>query len=259
MATPPPTPPHWLLLRGLTRESAHWGGFVATLQQALPGAVVHQLDLPGNGLRHRERSPATVDAMVSDLRMQLARQGIPTPLHVLALSLGAMVTVHWAQVAPQELASAVLVNTSLRPFSPLHHRMQLRNWPHLLHLALLRPPAEAAERLIWQMTSQQPVNEAVLARWVQARQTHPVQGANALRQLLAATRYRAPLQAPPVPLLILNSASDQLVHPACSQALARAWDVPLAVNPRAGHDLPLDDPNWVAEQLRWWQASLPAA
>ncbi|MGI9217433.1 MAG: alpha/beta fold hydrolase [Hydrogenophaga sp.] len=250
LTSPAPT---WVLLRGLTRETAHWGDFPCVLQRALPGAQLHLLDLPGNGVRHAERSPATVHALVADVRRQLAQRGIATPVHVLALSLGAMVAAQWAHTAPHELAGAVLVNTSLRPFSPLHHRLQAPNWPRALRLALGRPTPDAAERLVWQMTSRQRnVDEAVIAAWVAARRQHPVRGANALRQLLAAARYRAPVQPPTVPLLLLAGAGDRLVDPRCSHALAQAWCAPLREHPRAGHDLPLDDPHWVAEQVRDW-------
>ena len=255
MSTTPPTSaaPTWVLLRGLTREAAHWGSFPSMFRQVLPGAQLHLLDLPGNGARHAERSPATVQALVSDVRQQVAQRGISTPVQVLALSLGAMVAAQWAHTAPHELAGAVLVNTSLRPFSPLHHRLHPRNWPRVLRLALGRPTPEAAERLVWQMTSRQrSVDEAVIAAWVSARRQHPVRGANALRQLLAAARYRAPAQAPAVPLLLLAGAGDRLVDPRCSHALAQAWRAPLREHPRAGHDLPLDDPHWVAEQVRDW-------
>ena len=30
----------WVFLRGLTRESRHWGGFVDQFQQAIPGSTV---------------------------------------------------------------------------------------------------------------------------------------------------------------------------------------------------------------------------
>ena len=38
--------------------------------------------------------------------------------------------------------------------------------------------------------------------------------------LMAAARYRAPRQAPVVPLLLLSSEHDQLVDSRCSQAIA---------------------------------------
>lgn len=250
----------WVFLRGLTRESAHWGDFPVRFESALPGARVHPIDLPGNGLRCAEQSPATVADMVADGRAQLQRLGITAPVHLLALSLGAMVATQWLHSAPQDIASAVLVNTSMRPFSPLHHRMQVHNLPTLLRLVVGHPSPDTAERLIWRMTSRQStVDEAVLARWIAARRQHPVQAANALRQLLAAARFRASAGLPPRPVLLLTSRGDRLVNSRCSDALAQAWGCPLAQHPDAGHDLPLDDPDWVIAQVRDWAGRLKPA
>jgi hypothetical protein len=45
-----------------------------------------------------------------------------------------------------------------------------------------------------------------------------------------------------------------LVDPRCSQTLADCWNLPLAVHPVAGHDLPLDDGSWVLEEIARWLA-----
>ena len=93
---------------------------------------------------------------------------------------------------------------------------------------------------------------ALLQDWVAWRRERPVSVANALRQLRAAARYRAPAVRPPVPLLVLASAGDDLVDPRCSQALASAWHCALAIHRDGGHDLPLDDPQWVVRTLTDW-------
>jgi pimeloyl-ACP methyl ester carboxylesterase len=250
----------WILLRGLTREATHWGDFPAVFQQVLPDARIVMLDLPGNGQRHHETSPATVAGMVAACRAEVKRQGMATPVHLLAMSLGAMVAAEWARVAPGEVAACVLINTSVRPFSPIHHRLRPHNIPTLLHLALGRMPPEAAERAVLRLTSNHTDrHEAVIKTWVTARTQRPVSPCNALRQLLAAARYRAPRQAPGVPLLLLASQHDQLVDSRCSQAIANAWHCPLPMHPTAGHDLPLDDPSWVADQVRRWLQGAPGA
>ena len=84
------------------------------------------------------------------------------------------------------------------------------------------------------------------------RAQYRVSGANALRQLLAAARYRSPSERPATPLLLLGSTNDQLVNIACSRAIAECWSAPLVEHPTAGHDLPLDDASWVATQIRQW-------
>lgn len=250
------TAPTWIFLRGLARESAHWGGFVADFEQALPGHAVVALDVPGNGQLRHLPSPTTVAGMVAACRAALAQQGLAPPYHLLAMSLGAMVATEWARVAPGEVEGCVLINTSLRPFSPFYHRLRPRNYAALLGLVLRPRPPEAIERVVLRLTSRRAEEHArgpLLAQWVGVRRARPVAPANALRQLLAAARYRAPPSPPSPRTLLLASLRDGLVRGDCSAAIARAWQVPLALHPSAGHDLPLDDAAWVVQQVqRWW-------
>ncbi|MBP7566426.1 MAG: alpha/beta fold hydrolase [Burkholderiaceae bacterium] len=251
----------WVLLRGLTREAGHWGDFLPVFAQAVaPQALhtVHAPDLPGNGTRHAEHSPATVTALMDAVRAGLRQRGVAPPYRLLGLSLGAMLCVEWARVHPHEVMAAVLVNTSLRPFSAFHERLQPRAWP-LLGRAL-RPglDAQGIERAVLALTSRDGFGDAererIVARWVELRRRHPVSRANALRQLLAAARYRAPEAPPPVPLLVVGTRGDRLVSPRCSVTLARRWNTEFVQHPDAGHDLPLDDPRWLAGVVRAWAA-----
>lgn len=265
--TPITAPTTWVLLRGLGRGSGHWGTrFIAQLQAALPQARLLVLDLPGNGVRYRERSPAEVGAMVDDVRARLRQTGVVDPCGVLALSLGAMVATEWGRRHPQELRAAVLINISLRPFSPAWQRMRPRAAWRLFALLVRNAPDEAWERTVLELTSNQAVSgrsggktasdaATTLAEWQHLRRTQPVATSNLLRQLLAAARHGAAPEPPAVPLLLLSGARDALVDPACSRELARRWRVPLVEHPAAGHDLPLDDGAWVADQLNAWLAS----
>jgi pimeloyl-ACP methyl ester carboxylesterase len=241
----------WILLRGLTREAAHWGAFPATLAHALPEAKVITLDLPGNGTCHDQRSPRSVVQMAQACRAELRHRDVVPPYHLLAMSLGAMVATEWARDAPHEVAGCVLINTSFRPFSAFHRRLRPANYLRLLRLALVTHDALAMETMVWRLTSNQTrPDAATLAQWVSTRAVHPVTKANALRQLVAAARYRAPARAPVPDILLLASTRDGLVHSGCSQAIALAWARRLVMHPTAGHDLPLDDPAWVVQQVR---------
>ena len=241
----------WIFLRGLTRDSRHWGGFVGQFQQALPHQTVVTLDLAGNGRLNYQRSASRVEDMVADCRLQLALRHIAPPYHVLAMSLGAMVAVAWAQSQPREVAAQVLINTSLRPFSPFYQRLRPANYARLLRLLLPDATPQDWERAILQMTSCGG-HEAVLPYWLALRHSHPVSRLNALRQLLAAARYAAPAHPPCVPSLLLGSSQDQLVSVQCTLALARQWACDSRIHPAAGHDLPLDAGPWVTEQVREW-------
>jgi pimeloyl-ACP methyl ester carboxylesterase len=249
-------PAPWILLRGLTRDSRHWGRFHGQLSAQQPEARIVALDLPGNGALSRERSPANVEAMAEYCRTELRRRGIAPPYYLLAMSLGAMAAVAWAARHPQELSGCVLINTSMRPFSRPWQRLRPSAFLALLQLALTRPPAAAAEQIILRLTSAAPeAAAAVLGDWSAWRSEQPVTLANTARQLLAAARFTAPRIRPPTRFLVLAGMRDTLVNPRCSLALARAWDCPLAEHPSAGHDLPLDDGSWVAGQAARFRAA----
>ncbi|NMG56255.1 alpha/beta fold hydrolase [Aromatoleum aromaticum] len=240
----------WVFLRGLTRESGHWGGFLETFACIVPDSRIVALDLPGTGARHRETSPGDVPRIAEDCRSTLFRLGVDPPYRLLALSLGAMVALAWADRHPAEIAECVLINTSLRTYSPFYRRLRPRSYARLLYLAL-RDDARACETMILRLTSGQR-DERLVDEWVTLRVRHPVTLANAVRQLFAAARYRPPRDRPAPPVLVLASRNDRLVHVACSKAIAAAWNCSLRIHPYAGHDLPLDDGAWVAEQVRHW-------
>lgn len=247
---------HWILLRGLTRESRHWGGFPQVFRARLPDANVVALDLPGNGVLNMRRSPATVAAMTAYCRTELPLRGAHPPYHLLAMSLGAMVAMDWAATGAEEVRACVLINTSLRRFSPFHQRLRPGTYAALLELMLTGKTERQWEETILRLTSTRSESrEEMLEQWAAFRSEHPVTRANALRQLLAAARFRGGGHAPAAGVLILASANDALVDPRCSQALAEAWKATIAVHPKAGHDIPLDDGPWVAEQVARWLAS----
>lgn len=241
----------WIFLRGLTRESRHWGSFVGQFEQAFPHDLVVPLDMMGNGRLNQQNSPRRVAEMVADCRAQLVQRQLAPPYQVLAMSLGAMVSVAWAQACPPEVAAQVLINTSMRPFNPFYQRLKPANYATLLRLVWPGATPEDIERAILRLTSQRG-HTSVLPAWVALRRANPVSRHNALNQLLAAARFSAPVATAVTPTLLLASAGDQLVSVKCSQALAAAWQCPLQMHPWAGHDLPLDDPPWVIARVQAW-------
>ncbi|MDP1732910.1 MAG: alpha/beta hydrolase [Sulfuritalea sp.] len=244
----------WIFLRGLTRESRHWGAFPEVFRKTIADAEIVTLDLPGNGGLHRMESPLRVEQMADYCHAEMLSRGLKPPYFVLAMSLGAMVALAWAQRHAEEIAGCVLINTSLRPFSPFHQRLRPRNYPVLLKRALLGGSPGEWEAAILALTSNLAEDRAsILDAWIALRRECPVSRRNALRQLWAASRYRAEV-APRSPLLLLASAQDRLVDPRCSRQLASRWETAFGEHPAAGHDIPLDDGPWVARQVRDWLA-----
>jgi len=249
----------WIFLRGLMRESRHWGSFPELFRERhCPDHIVLP-DLPGNGHLHRMTSPARINLMVDYYRSIASRMHIDPPYYLLGLSMGAMVAVSWAHRFPSELGGCVLLNASLRPFSPFYHRLSWRNYAALWRLLRTADIAER-ERQILRLTSARPELCARIAdTWIAYQREHPVRRRNGLLQLAAAARFRAPPHRPDVPVLVLSSKGDRLVNPACSMRLAEAWETEAAIHPDAGHDLPLDDGQWVVRQVEAWLGAADSA
>lgn len=245
----------WVLLRGLGREARHWGQLPALLARALGDVEIITPDLAGNGGHWQKRSTTTIAAQCDGLRADLHGTLAQGSVNVLAISLGGMVALDWANRYPAEVGRLVLINTSLAGIAPFWRRLRWQRYGELVALTLAS--VAQRERQILSMTSNHPARrDAALASWVRWQAEHPVSAPNLFRQLLAAARYRHRGPWPACPALLLVSDQDRLVHPDCTRALARQTGWPLRSHPDAGHDLALDDPHWLAQQVAdWWQAS----
>lgn len=240
-----------LLIRGLTREQRHWGEFKPLLAEAITNPVL-SFDFAGVGQLYQQRSPCSI----SGLRQSVRRQWLQAPqytgrVHLLAISLGAMLAADWAAHYPHEVASVTLINSSAKPLSPFYRRLCWRNYPAILR-SIAAGPAQR-EQLILQLTSARSAEHTdIVASWQLWQKQQPVSKINALRQLWAASRFKVP-PAPACPTLLLSSLGDTLVSPHCTAALARYWQAAHSQHPWAGHDLPLDDAPWLVAQ---WAAFL---
>lgn len=239
----------WILLRGLTREQGHWGDFPQRLQSAFPEHRFHPVDLPGTGVHYRETSPDTIIGIREAVRRQVGH--IPKPISVLALSMGAMVALDWAQHAPEgEIQNLVLINTS-SGFSPFWRRMRPGVWPRLLRL-LARRELFDREHDVLRLTSNRVPPLALIKQWYRIQRQRPVSIRTAGRQMTAAARYTPGPKRPMPEALLLASQGDRLVHWTCSQTLEQRWQWTLKLHPSAGHDLVIDDPDWIIHQLMAW-------
>jgi pimeloyl-ACP methyl ester carboxylesterase len=237
----------FVLIRGLLRESRHWGKFPQHLQQQFPGADIITPDIPGNGSLSHKTSPASISSLTDALRTQLSYH---KPINLIAISMGGMIAIDWMQRYPQEIKSVVIINTSLRNFSPCHRRLRWQAIPFLVRLLL--QTSDAQERIIFQLTSNQAEPAPSLVKqWQCWRRENPVSWRSAFNQLLAAARFSS-TQLPNRPTLIVTSLKDRLVDYRCSLSLHQAWQSEIRIHPSAGHDLPMDNPVWLTATIAQW-------
>ncbi|MDC9728805.1 MAG: alpha/beta hydrolase, partial [Methyloprofundus sp.] len=166
------------------------------------------------------------------------------------LSMGGMIAIDWMNRYPDEVTSAVLINTSLGNISPFYRRLRWQNYYKIIQL--LFTAKQQREQLILAMTSNtQSDSSELLADWQQWQKESPVSSASAKNQLLASAIFSVNV-IPNQPILIVSSSADRLVDYRCSLKLQQSWDKDYRQHDTAGHDLPLDAPHWLVAVVSQW-------
>lgn len=245
----------WILMRGLIRESRHWHDFPAHLQKYDPEAEIIFIDLPGAGSARSEHCPARVSAITDLIRQRTNIQEenfAQRDCYLIAMSLGGMIAMDWQSRYPQEINGSVLINSSAASLSPFYHRLRPQQWLRILLILLLGSWRQ--EEIILAMTCNRPERRAeVLPQWKEWLRSSGISIRNAFCQILAASRFRAPIKKQQEKILVLRSLADRLVCASTSLVLANHFQAPLLSHPSAGHDLTLDDPSWCAKAVTDWR------
>jgi len=247
----------WLIMRGLVREQRHWGSFKEIFENRLKSvdseAQVFAIDMPGFGTEVERVSPRSIDGIVEDVRERWLRlkSNRDEPWGLLAVSLGGMVAAHWTSKYPGDFKKIVLINSSMSGLSPIHHRMMPKNYPNVFQLLLSRDLIEREKKILG-MTTNLAFEKIEKQAQLQAPYGKKVNRLNAVYQIYAATKFRAPRKIG-VPMLVLVGDGDQLVSPQCSDAIARQYGARILRHPTGNHDLATDEPQWIADQVSQWK------
>jgi pimeloyl-ACP methyl ester carboxylesterase len=238
---------HWILLRGLVRHKIHWGDFTKKLASNFPNDSFECIDAAGNGSEAQRKSFLNIHESMLDIRSRRQTTIKTDSLGLLSISLGSMLATEWVHTFPEEIRKIVLINTSDKSLSPFYERLRPQVYGELIKAIRCKNDLER-EKIIFNITTEKP---ELIQHWAATfSKANPTTRANALRQLWAASRYNFPTSAPKCNGLLLVSQNDRLAHPICSQKLSQKWQWPLLSHPWAGHDLPLEDGDWVCEQIK---------
>jgi pimeloyl-ACP methyl ester carboxylesterase len=250
-------PMNWLLLRGLIREQRHWKAFPEVFATHVAGAKVFCLDHPGIGTEQHRASPLSIAAIMADIRQRwlALREAHPGDWSLYSVSLGSMVGLTWAQAYPQDFRRLVVTGTSVANLSPLFRRFRADNLPLVPKMIVAADPYERERAILQATTSGRTPIDDLAREYASFALDLPSFRRTGISQLYAASRLRLK-PGMPIPLLVLNALGDRLVDPSCSQQVASFFQAPLISHPWAGHDLPLEDPEWVAKQVQQWCQSL---
>ncbi len=245
-----PKQKHFILIRGLIREAAHWGSFPRLLEQTYPGCKVTAVDIPGAGIYFESVSFLSIGKMVDQMRLQFLKNRKENEQYFLiAISLGGMIAAQWMKEYQTDFKKVILINTSFSGYSSIFDRLKPAALFYLLKMPFLKGRQREA-RILSLVSNQKEVFNKTLDLWEKIQKIRPVSLANTFRQLLAAARFRIGKFKPIIPVLILASAKDRMVNVKCSRIIANRWNCIFFEHPSAGHDLSADDPDWIIERTK---------
>ncbi len=234
-----------VLIRGLFRGKCHWGDFPDMLRLALPDKQIIAVEIPGSGSLHHQPSPTTIFEMVESIRAQLH---LSESVDVLAISMGGMIALKWAEMYPTEVHSVVCINTSFGSVSPFYERLKPQNYIKIVKALCVS--GISRELIIWGMVSNQPAKNKIIDQWVKYAEKYPMTVKNFWRQLYASIRFK--VQKPACRLLFISSKQDGLVNSRATEAIAKKWQSEVIYNLSDGHDIPLDNPKWLIDTIKKW-------
>ncbi len=244
-------PQNLLLLRGLAREERHWGPFPKMLEQRIKGIKTHFLELPGVGKKVNHDAYTSISDYTNELREEwiYLKEDFSGPWAIVAISMGGMIAMDWANRFPEDMKALVLINSSAGNLSPPHHRFSPSAMKMLLKLFFREDYEEREEAILKLTTNLLKVDKEIIAEYASYSSESPLKRASFLKQMYAASRFEVP-QSLKAPLLLLAAKKDRLASFKCSKAIGKRLNTKLYLHKEAGHDLPLDDAPWVIDHIQ---------
>ena len=243
------------LLRGLTRESGHWGAsFTENLLQEFPNSKLSFLDLPGSGIYHNEKAGLTVNKLMEFMREREIDNINKTcgKNIIMATSLGGMVAVEWIDKHPGDFQGLVMISSSFKRICTMDERAKPDVRKEMFQV-MFEKDLSNREALLLRINSNDSLHFSDnLEAWVKIQTEQPMTKANILRQTIAGMRYEFSGSLPNIPVLIIGSKGDRLVSETCIAKVHNEFGGELVWHETSGHGVPIDAPEWLVSTVKVW-------
>lgn len=243
------------LLIGLTKESEHWDEeFVSEIKNHFQSENIVRIDLPGSGVRLKEKSPLSIEEIVRSTRSYYSdkfEEG--SQRIIISISMGGMVGSKWCHLYPDDFSHFVIMNSSFKNFSGLTQRVQPKAMLEFLKIFATKDHQEREKKIIELCSNREEKHKKILERWIEIAQERAMSQENMARQTFAAAKYKMDFKLPQK-VLVVVAKHDRLAHYSCSLKLNDFWDKDLHVidDPKVGHAIHIDASMQVPKIIKEW-------
>lgn len=238
----------FVLIRGLARGNAHWLDFPERLKASFPNSNIECLEIPGNGDRNSEMTPLDPLIVIHDFRRTIF-QKYRAPICLIGVSLGGMLALKWAEEFPNDIQSAFILNSSLGQISNPFLRLRPAAYGAVFSSLFAQNKMSREKNILNLISNLKSRDEITIQKFGYIANKNSTNISNFFRQLILANAIRI-LGKPKSEIFVLTSKDDKMVSYKCSIAIADFLSAPYFVHQTAGHDLTLDDPDWVIAKIQ---------
>ena len=243
-------PKNWIFLRGLARETRHWGKFPQLFAQKFSDTHNYVLEIPGVGKKYNQSAPLDLIRYVDLLREEWneLKQDHQGDWGILAISMGAMIAMTWAKRYPNDFKEGIFINSSAGNLSSIKDRFSVDAMKMVGDLFFKEDYVQREAAILNLTTNKILITDELIKEYAEYSAEFPIKRKNFLSQMFAASRFKVPEKLRFSPIII-NGAKDALASPRCSDILAKHFGVPVFRDEQSGHDLPLDNPEFILEAI----------
>ncbi len=247
-------PVHIYLLRGLGRESGHWGNtFLESIKCKVPNSTITLLDLPGAGMYFEQTAFTSISKMSQFLHIHHYFQLQKPGKHILlATSLAGIVAIDWIHQYPNDFDGITLVGSSFKEVCSPKDRVQPEARKMFKQIFFTEDLLEREQLFVEINSNKLTDNDSLLTAWINLQNRHPVSKQTLARQTVAGMIYRSPNHIPNIPVLVIGSKADKIVSFACICAVSEYLNASMKVHDTAGHGIPIDAPLWLSHSFITW-------
>lgn len=241
-----------LLLHGFSKDGRSW----KNVESALPEYRLLLPDLPGHGGTPRFECPDPVDRF-QELGARLLDREAVESVTLVGYSMGGRLALLWAAAAPHRFRRLALISTRLGWGEDEDPRQRAE-----ADAQRAQELEEEGLEAFVQRWEKMPVLREVRPRTSDERQTQrELRRAQRVEGLAWALRHLGPgvlpdpalaLSSLTMPLLLMVGEDDARTRADAERVAATRPNTTLVVLPKAGHDLPGEAPEDVAQALREW-------
>ena len=164
----------------------------------------------------------------------------------------------WLRLQPDAFDGVVTVNTGLKGICKGKERAQPKAKWRMVGIVLTLNRAKREEKILAINGNYHDGDTTILRKWMDIQERHPLSNFTMVRQTLANELHRPQAHPLGVPTLTVGSRADDIVANACHCAVSDALDSELVLHDKSGHGMPIDEPEWLAEQVSlWWKRHHP--